>query len=156
WSSQPKQGYRLAKLCSNQFEADAVRISKSCHLRAATDRKPGCCRLIRAAMSAAAATCSRCPPACPPRPRWRRRDATDTQPICPALVVQGACAAPGAGNELCLDDRKVDSAGLRIAIDRRPYHHDSCSLNFLFLAPVTESTGEPDAAALRRLVRLLY
>ena len=72
------------------------------------------------------------------------------------MVVQGACAAPGAGNELCLDDRKVDSAGLRIAIDRRPYHHDSCSLNFLFLAPVTESTGEPDAAALRRLVRLLY
>ena|SRR5262245_11896367 len=48
WSSQPKQGYRLAKLCSNQFEDDAVRILKSCHLLAATDRKPGCCRLIRA------------------------------------------------------------------------------------------------------------
>ena len=33
---------------------------------------------------------------------------------------QGARAAPGADNEPCLDDCKVDRAGLRITIGRRP------------------------------------
>jgi hypothetical protein len=35
-------------------------------------------------------------------------------------VLQGAGAAAGADNEARLDDRKVDGAGLRIAIDRLP------------------------------------
>src|SRR5262249_40573582 len=53
--------------------------------------------------------------------------AADTQRICPALVVQGACAAPSADNEPCLDDRKVDRARLRITIDRRPGQNDCCA-----------------------------
>src|SRR5262249_51192237 len=53
--------------------------------------------------------------------------ATDLQPICPALVVQGACAASGADNEPCLDDRKADRAPLRITIDRRPAQNDCCA-----------------------------
>jgi len=38
----------------------------------------------------------------------------------------GTCATAGADNEPYLEDRKVDSAGLRIASDRR-YEHDSCA-----------------------------
>src|SRR5215472_7234349 len=54
-------------------------------------------------------------PTSSPHPDGAGAEAADTQPICPALVVQGTSAAAGADNEPCLDDRKVDSAGLRIA-----------------------------------------
>jgi len=41
-------GILLSQAVLQPIRGDAVRILKSCHLRAATDRKPGCCRLIHA------------------------------------------------------------------------------------------------------------
>jgi hypothetical protein len=66
-------------------------------------------------MSAALRKLCAVPTSSPPEtPDGAEAEAADTQPICLALVIQGAGAAAGADNEVCLDDRKVDGAGVSL------------------------------------------
>jgi len=110
--AKTKGGFE-AELLAPEFEDDSLAVLQPGNLRAADDRDTRAQHVVSAndihhamQMVRNANEASLC------YTDGAETDTTDFQPICRALVGQGAIAAACANNESSLDDPKVDNAGL--------------------------------------------